>query len=169
MRNVELKARLTGGLEAARRVAQSIGAELRYRDRQIDTYFRVPSGRLKTRESSAREGELIAYRRADEAGSRLSDYVILRGDAAPMRAFLADALGVAAVVDKEREVWIWKNVRIHLDVVAGLGTFLEFEAVLGEGEDEATNHARVAELCRRFGIGDGDLVTTSYGEMVRSR
>lgn len=172
MRNVELKARVpSGGLEAARDVAQSIGAALTTRERQVDTYFRVPRGRLKTRESALRGAELIAYHRPDGADARLSDYSIVRGEIAGMKAFLADALGVAAIVDKQREVWMWKNVRIHLDHVRGLGTFIEFEAVLGDGEgdDEATGHARVAELRERFGIRSEDLVHSSYGELIQTR
>jgi len=34
-------------------------------------------------------------------------------------------------VSKRREIYLWHNVRIHLDAVTGLGSFVEFEAVLG--------------------------------------
>ena len=47
-----------------------------------------------------------------------------------LKAALTAALGVRRVVDKRREIFLADNVRIHLDDVAGLGTFLEFEAVL---------------------------------------
>ena len=50
------------------------------------------------------------------------------------------------VVRKRREVLLWDNVRIHLDAVDDLGTFVELEAVVDELHDEATCHGQVATL-----------------------
>ena len=38
------------------------------------------------------------------------------------------ALGTTVVVAKRRRLFIWEDVRIHLDEVEGLGTFVELEA-----------------------------------------
>ena len=38
---------------------------------------------------------------------------------------LAEALGVRSVVRKRREIYLYHNVRIHLDEVCDLGRFLE--------------------------------------------
>ena len=54
-------------------------------------------------------------------------------------------------------------MRIHLDEVERLGTFLEFEPVLGPGIDDAQGQADLAD---RFGIGPGDLLAGSSGDMV---
>ncbi len=172
MRNVELKARLPlGSLERARATVRALGASDGGEERQLDTYFRLAGSpaarlRLKARETADRAPEIIAYRRADEPSSRLSDYHIVRGDVLGMKEVLAEVLGVSVVVDKRREVWIWRNVRIHLDRVEGLGEFIEFEAVLSEGEDEGESFARIAELARRFEIADSDRIRTSYGDLL---
>jgi adenylate cyclase class IV len=47
-----------------------------------------------------------------------------------------------------------------------LGTFLEFEAVLGPGVDDALGRAQVAELMARFGLSPSDLISGSYADTV---
>jgi adenylate cyclase class IV len=44
---------------------------------------------------------------------------------------------------QRREIYLYHNVRIHLDEVEDLGTFLEFEAVLGPNVDDALGRAQV--------------------------
>ena len=41
---------------------------------------------------------------------------------------LGDTLDVRVVVEKARRLLMWRNVRIHVDRVAGLGDFVELEA-----------------------------------------
>jgi adenylate cyclase class IV len=57
-------------------------------------------------------------------------------------------------------------VRIHLDEVARLGTFIELEAVLHSGGDEPQAHDRLALLCQELSISPVDRVATSYGELL---
>ena len=49
-----------------------------------------------------------------------------------MRAMLSQIMGAWIEVEKTRQVWLWENVRIHLDHVKGLGQFVELEAVTEE-------------------------------------
>ena len=70
---------------------------------------------------------------------------------------LAAALGIRTVVRKQRTVYLHKNVRIHLDAVDGLGTFLEFEAVMPDGApDQASGGDFSSRPPRSFG-GTGGL------------
>ncbi len=164
MRNIELKARLND-LARAEAVCRELGAAFQTDIRQVDTYFVVASGRLKLRENDPGKCELIHYHRADEAVSKASDYRIVPASG-ELREMLAAALGVRCVVRKVRGLWLWENVRIHVDTVEGLGTFLEFEAVLGEEFDDADGYRKVARLRDVFGIGDGDLVEGSYVDLM---
>ena len=41
------------------------------------------------------------------------------GDAEAARTALDEALGLLAVVEKERRLLLWEGVRIHLDTVRG--------------------------------------------------
>lgn len=165
-RNIELKARLAD-LPAARQIAGRIATQYVGCERQVDTYFHVPQGRLKLREIDDRPTMLVYYRRPDSAEPKPSDYWLVPvASAAELKQALAAALGVRAVVDKRREIFLADNVRIHLDEVAGLGTFLEFEAVLSTEVDDAAGHAQVELLSRQFGLRPDDLIHGSYGEPI---
>lgn len=61
---------------------------------------------------------------------------------------------------------MFQNVRIHLDEVARLGTFLEFEAVLGQGVDDAVGNSQIVHLSEVFKIAPTDLLTGSYSDMI---
>jgi adenylate cyclase, class 2 len=68
---------------------------------------------------------------------------------AELRAALSSALGIKVVVAKKRSLFLWNEVRIHLDEVKGLGNFIEFEAVAGYGSDLSREKAHVATMRRR--------------------
>ena len=69
-------------------------------------------------------------------------------------------------VRKERRIYLWHNVRIHLDEAENLGSFLEFEAALAADADEATSQDRLGQLCARLGIRDDDHVAQSYSDLL---
>jgi predicted adenylyl cyclase CyaB len=166
MRNIELKARLHDRTFAEGACAR-IGATPQGDIRQTDTYFAVPTGRLKLRECDPGEDYLVFYHRTDEAAARGSDYVIERVGAS-MGGLLKRSLGVSGVVQKTRTLWLWKNVRVHLDRVEGLGDFIEFEAVLSEGLDDADGFEKLAYLREAFGVRDDDIETGSYLDLLQT-
>ncbi|MBN1477404.1 class IV adenylate cyclase [Candidatus Sumerlaeota bacterium] len=167
MQNVELKARVDS-LDRIAEACLALGAEPRGTLHQADTYFRVSDGRLKLRDFGDGRAELILYHRPDVMGPKRSDYEVVPADPA-LGALLGQALGVAAVVEKRRGLWMWRNVRIHLDDVKGLGQFIEFEAVVSEAFPEAICHSHVAHLREALSVGVQDLLATSYLEMVLSQ
>ena len=98
-------------------------------------------------EGGAGGAELIAYERANDPAFRGSDYYVIQvSHPTEMKAALAKKLGVRGEVRKRRELFLWHNVRIHLDDVAGLGTFIEFEAVISAADDEAVSLERLTKL-----------------------
>ena len=161
--NFELKARCAD-LALARRRAQTIATHWLGMDEQVDTYFRVASGRLKLRESSLSGGQLVPYLRPDAPLARRSEYVVIPvPEPERTKRLLSELLGVHRVVRKRREIALYQNVRIHLDRVEGLGDFVELEAVWdGDGAGEAEQREKVAFLRERLGIRDEDLVAASY-------
>jgi len=171
-RNIELKSRLSD-LCAARDAALRLGARDAGVLDQTDTYFHCTIGRLKLRETTGRAAELIAYARADQAEARASDYHLAPvTEPGPLSRCLASALGVRVIVAKRRRLLLWHNVRIHLDEVEGLGTFCEFEAVLGEHENAATARVRIDTLAAALGLRPEHRITTSYSDLseaLRSR
>ncbi|MEZ4452221.1 MAG: class IV adenylate cyclase [Nannocystaceae bacterium] len=168
-RNLEIKARLPDR-SRARAAAVALGAAVIGVEAQRDTFFACARGRLKLREiGGAAAATLIAYRRGDETDARASDYTLVEVmDPAALIEALGGALGVRGAVVKEREILRWRNVRIHLDAVVGLGDFLELEAVVGEGEaeDEAAS-ARHLEIVRgALAIDPRDLVGRAYADLL---
>ena len=169
MRNVELKAI---DPEPERTLAAALALD-GVRDEgvlvQRDTYFRVGSGRLKLREEQGRPAHLIAYARPDEAEVRISEYSIVEvPDPSTMRAALAGTAGVLVTVAKRRRLLLWRDVRIHLDEVDGLGRFLELEAVVppGAGDDLGAEEAKVAGLRGALDIRDEALREGSYSDAL---
>lgn len=167
-RNVELKAidlRPDRTLERA----LSLGARDRGVLVQRDTYFTVAHGRLKLREEEPGDGaHLIAYTRPDDDPAvRVSDYrVVPVAEPRLLCEALEAALGVRRVIAKRRRLLTWEQVRLHLDEVEGLGTFLELEAVERPGSDLKRERARVAQLREVLEIADDRLLEGSYAELL---
>jgi predicted adenylyl cyclase CyaB len=164
--NVEIKARtedLGKALERAAARADS-GPELIL---QEDTFFAVPRGRMKLRFFSERAGELIVYDRPDAKGPKASRYRIFP-TAAPglLRELLSESLEVLGTVRKRRHLFLAGRTRIHVDEVEGLGSFVELEVVLREGEGEAEGEAVARGLMKGLGIREEDLVAGAYLDLL---
>jgi len=71
--NIEIKARYPD-LQRARHLSSMLQAPHIGTESQLDTYFVVPNGRLKLRESSHNPSILIYYEREDTRDSKQSDY-----------------------------------------------------------------------------------------------
>jgi len=167
LRNIEMKARLRDRA-AALAVCEQLAAAAQGDIRQIDTYFPVPSGRLKLREADPGRTELVQYLRPDTAGPKGCDYLLAECGAS-MKPVLTEALGILAVVDKVRTLCLWKNVRIHIDAVQHLGSFIEFEAVLDAEHDDADGHAKLSYLIEAFDIREADHEPVSYLDLMLRR
>ena len=157
-RNVEIKARVGDPQALARRIG-SIADQGPQAIEQDDTFFRCRGGRLKLRDFGNGRGELIHYRRADQAGPGTSEYRITPTDE-------SDALGAVGRVRKRRILYLAGRTRIHLDRVEGLGDFLELEVVLDEGEPQASGEAEARVLMERLQIEDVDLVEVAYVDLL---
>lgn len=167
-RNIELKARLHDPQRAVE-IARSLATAPAETEHQIDTYFAARHGRLKLREIAGREAQLVWYARADQADAKSSDYRLVPvGEPEALKEALGSALGILEIVKKTRQIFLYGNVRIHLDEVVGLGSFLEFEAVLGPSIDDAAGRAQVEFLQTAFQLSAADLIERSYSDLLRN-
>lgn len=136
-------------------------------DHQIDTYFNVSNGRLKLREGNI-ENFLVHYERSDKEGPKQSVVSLYASQpGSSLKETLTRALGILVVVDKQREIYFIENVKFHVDIVRGLGTFMEIEAVDYDGN---IGLEKLNEQCNKYledmGIKDEDLISGSYSDML---
>jgi homotetrameric cytidine deaminase len=165
-RNIEIKA-LDPDPERSLAVVRELGAEDHGVLVQRDTYFRVPSGRLKLREEQPGGATLIQYDRPDAAAARLSSYRLVPvEDADGLRASLDASLGTLVTVHKERRLFLSDEVRIHLDTVRDLGSFVELEGVAPADSDLEPERVKVARLMDALGIGPERVLTDSYADRL---
>ena len=166
-KNVEIKARVDGLADVENR-ARAFATEGPVDLVQDDTFFACTNGRLKLREFADGRGELIHYIRADEAGPKTSDYLIA-ATATPgaLREALSRAFGAVGRVRKARRLYIADRTRIHLDQVEDLGSFVELEVVLREGETAESANAVARHIMALLGIGESQLVRGAYVDLKR--
>lgn len=164
MHNVEFKAELRD-IVLARSICRQIRATEVVTMEQIDTYYRIPAGRLKRRECPGEPTEYIFYDRADRAQPKLSHFTIYTESQAQQR-FGLSPLPVWIVVKKVRELFMHGNVRIHLDTVENLGCFLEFEALVSTSFNVAKAHAALNELRQTFAPVLGEPIGCGYSDIL---
>ncbi len=137
---------------------------------QTDTFYEVPFGRLKLREFEDGRAELIAYERPDCTGPAHSSFVRFPcTDPQSLHEVLSRSVGVRGVVEKRREVIHVGQTRLHLDDVAGLGSFLELEVVLREDQSPGEGEAIARELMGAFGIESESLIDVAYIDLLEAR
>jgi len=165
-RNIEIKARVDD-LAAIGAVAAALADRGPFEIVQDDTFFRCDRGRLKLRSFPDGTGELIFYRRADERGPKTSFYVRAPTSAPDaLRDALALAHGEAGRVRKHRTLFVVGRTRVHLDSVEGLGSFVELEVVMDDGDEAAAAIQEAHDLMGRLGIAPSQLVVGAYVDMM---
>jgi len=164
--NFEFKAKCAD-IAAAEKKLLALNPEFRGEDNQTDTYFNVPSGRLKLREGNI-ENALIYYNRENIAGAKLSDVLLYpHSPDKTLRDILTKVHAIKVVVEKTRRIYFIDNVKFHFDRVEGLGTFIEVEAIDDKG---VIGMEKLKEQCDRyiafFGIAPEDFLSKSYSDML---
>jgi len=169
LKNYEFKAK-TGDPDKLERKLLGLNPVFKGEDHQIDTYFNVPSGRLKLREGNI-ENALIYYERPDIAGAKQADIILYKhSPEKSLRDILAKVYGIKTIVDKTRRIYFIENVKFHFDIVENLGTFVEVEAIDETGE---AGMEKLKEQCNKyflfFGLDKSDLVDKSYSDLIPAR
>lgn len=164
--NIEFKAS-TNRLDKLEALLQQYQPSFIGEDHQVDTYFNVPVGRLKLREGNI-ENTLIQYLREDTAGSKVSNVLLYHPQPdKSLKEILINALGIKAIVDKRRRIYFIGNVKFHFDTVAGLGTFVEVEAIDKDGTmGKEKLQAQCDHYAGLFNIAKEDFIAVSYSDMI---
>ena len=164
--NFEFKARTTD-LDGLEKKLLQLKPLFIGEDHQTDTYFNVPSGRLKLREGNI-ENSLIYYERQNTADAKQSDVLLYKHSPdKTLKDILIRTHGIKVIVEKRRKIYFIDTVKFHFDTIQGLGTFIEVEAI------DATGNIGIdllKEQCNKyakyFEIKDSDYIAVSYSDLL---
>ncbi|MCR4327465.1 MAG: class IV adenylate cyclase [Nanoarchaeota archaeon] len=164
--NIEIKAK-SENTEKIRNVLNSLSADYRGKDHQIDIYYQTKNGRLKLRKGNI-ENKLIYYNRENTKGLKRSEVLLMDNNQdSNLEKILESSIGIKVVVDKKREIYFINNVRFHIDEVKELGNFIEIEAIRKEGEKSDEELTKQCTYYKDlFQIKDEDLIKYSYSDMI---
>ena len=164
--NIELKAKCHD-LKKVERTIQKMNLPFLENQHQSDTFFNVPKGRLKLRETK-KGAWLIPYFREDSPTPRTSDYALLPigNDIEHTFEILKKMFGIRAVVEKSRKIYLYHNVRIHLDTVEELGAFIELEGVVSAKDSRSATMEKIELLMELLEIKPQDILLHAYVDML---
>lgn len=122
---------------------------------------------MKLREGNI-ENALLQYERENTAGSKPSQVILYQHQPDKnLKAILAKALGIKAIVDKKRKIYFIDNVKFHFDTVQNLGMYIEVEAIDKDGN---IGKEKLREQCdfyaAVFGIKQEDFIAASYSDLI---
>ena len=136
---------------------------------QVDYYYNLPdlplqeaNRRLKIREENGTT-QVIYYVEGQESGARTSRFQIWGLNSTQTKEMLDAALGIRAVVRKQRELWRKDNVKFNLDTVEAVGQILEVEIHREAGRDV---EAQLEEYLGLFQPHLGEHIVGSNEDLV---
>ncbi|MEJ2634501.1 MAG: class IV adenylate cyclase [Calditrichia bacterium] len=170
MKNIEIKYRVKSIQELQNFLSGADEVKRVWQREQQDIYYNIPNGRLKLRLEDDTDSQLIFYRRDNSDQARESNYFIYRSDKAEdLSNILGMALGRKLIVKKVRTLLMFRNVRIHLDRVEGLGEFLEFESVVNGDTSEQEAQRNLAEIQAFLSGFEFHPVPESYSDLLTDK
>lgn len=168
MKLIEMKARCSNPTKVRHLLLQQPNIQFIGIDSQVDTYFKIPSGRLKLREGNI-ENSLIYYDRENKKDAKKSDVTLYKStEIASLKAVLVAALPILIVVEKKREIYFIDHIKFHIDTLTSLGSFLEIEVI---DANDAMDISEMRQQCERYmkllDVQKEDLMEHSYSEMLQ--
>lgn len=169
MKNIELKISINDFRKVSPRL-RKIGAKNNGKLYQVDIYYNYKNGRLKIRNINNKKFELISYLRPNANGAKISNYQISNikpNKFKRVKSNLDNKFGEKVIIKKQRILWIYKNTRIHLDKVWGLGKFLELETVVKKINLKQAKK-EYKEVARQLNISKYKKYNKSYSDLLLS-
>ena len=135
---------------------------------QVDTYFLLGETKIKIREEKM-SSELIVYFRKIKKGTRESRYYRL--PLTPHSFFIVKGIlsfifGAKVRVVKHRDLYIYKNTRIHIDTAMDLGNFVELETVCKDPLCHNEYNDEHEEIKQKLYLSEYKVVAGSYSNLL---
>ena len=138
---------------------------------QIDTYYCCENNRLKIRNINNKEYVLISYKRPDKINDKISNYEMFSinpEEINSVQSSMERRFEQLVVVEKNRDLWIWKDTRIHLDTVSRLGNFLEIETIIGD-RDLKSAKEEFNNIFKLLGLKNYKKFSNSYSDLLSEK
>ena len=161
-KNLELKIKVESHNKIIE-LLKNVNAEHKGLLSQKDIYYNWNKGLLKLRVQDGNY-QLIKYIRDENAADRFSNYEILELSGNDAEKYLSDILSIETVVEKKRDLYIYKNTRIHLDTVINLGSFLELETVVVSEDHDV--QAEFDEVVKLLHLDFKNQIRCSYRDLI---
>ena len=164
--NLELKVKLKS-FSGVNKLLKEINAVFVKTLNQKDVYYKNHGELLKLRIENG-EQSIIKYLRDEKGSDRFSDYEVLDFKNGNAEKFFNKIFKIEAVVQKKRQLFMFDNTRVHLDLVKGLGNFLELETLVINGKADAKK--RYSEIIKLLKLDQYQSIRKSYRNlMIESR
>ncbi|MCP4548140.1 MAG: class IV adenylate cyclase [bacterium] len=164
--NIEIKARVVNPDELQARLETLTSSTPEVID-QSDSFYNCANGRLKLRRFAGGHGELIQYHRPDSEAPGASTYQLVPcDDPEALHSALAAAYGCRGWVNKRRLLFMIGQTRVHLDMVEGLGSFLELEVVLSPDQAQEEGVAVAESIMEQLGVERSHLIDKAYIDLL---
>ncbi len=132
--------------------------------KQKDIYYEFPKGILKLRIENGTYC-LIKYNRDEINPERWSNYELLYLSGQNPVEYLSDLFQEIITVEKNRNLFIYKHTRVHLDDVKNLGLFLELETV-ADGIQDKEAKKEFAEVIEFLNLDETKQIKSSYRDIL---
>jgi predicted adenylyl cyclase CyaB len=159
--NLELKLKVNSHRGIVKKL-KSINALFHRTLLQKDIYYSFPHGLLKLR-MEGKDFFLIKYLR-NEIGKRFSNYEIMLLKGKNPEKYLSEIFKIESSVQKKRRLYYYKNTRIHLDEVKGLGKFIELETLVVKNRQSAQKEFE--EITKLLELKLANQIRTSYKNLI---
>lgn len=166
MFNYEIKTKISN-LDEIIQVIKGQGAKREGFLKQKDYYLKVGRYKKKIREINNEAIEMISYTRNEKMGRKDSEYKIIKLTPKQKEILLIQNNPVC-FVEKTRELWIYKNTRIHFDKVVGLGDFIELETVVNQ-KPKRQSLREFKEVVKLLKLDTKKAIPFSYSDLVLNK
>ena len=163
--NLELKAKVEEH-HGIKLILQKIRANFKELLDQTDIYYKVDSGLLKLRIENGKYS-LIRYNRDELNPDRWSNYYLVHLQGEETQELLDSLFQIETKVHKKRELYLFKDTRIHLDSVTDLGTYIELETVVNKSTQDAKK--LFDEIVELLNLDLDNQIRSSYRDLMLTK
>jgi len=130
---------------------------------QKDIYYKIENGLLKLRIENGNYS-LIKYNREEQKKDRWSNYYVVYIKGKETELLFSSLFPIETEVIKKRELYMYKDTRIHLDTVENLGQFIELETVVRGSREYAKE--LFDEMVELLNLDLRNQIRSSYRDLI---